>query len=183
MGGAWLGAAVLWLLPPNNGANMFHDVFPGAPSGAGWLSGLQSSAANAVAGSGTAIAIALAIGSAAIGLCVLTLRGARIAVYAAIAISLVFWFLAEGLGGVFSGQATVVGSGPLMILVAAQLLALAPRRDPRRSNSSARSGVTRLLRTTTLGTEHRPRRPAEQLLSRPQRRAGSSASRGRALDR
>ena len=48
----WFGAAVLWLLPPNNGANMLHDVFAGAPSGAGWLSGLQSSAANAVVGSG-----------------------------------------------------------------------------------------------------------------------------------
>ena len=44
------------------------------------------------------------------------------------AISLVFWVLAEGLGGLFSGQGTDVGTGPLMILIAAQLLVLAPRR-------------------------------------------------------
>jgi hypothetical protein len=56
--------------------------------------------------------------------------GTRIALIASMAVSLVFWFLAEGLGGLFTGQATDVGAGPLMILIAALLLPLAERRAP-----------------------------------------------------
>jgi hypothetical protein len=124
----WLGAAAVWLLPSNASANALSDAFSGAPSGAGWLSSLHSTVAGAVAGSGTAIAVALALASAAIGLSVLWVRGTRVALFAAMAISLAFWLLAEGLGGAFSGQATDVGTGPLMVLIAAQLLVLSPRR-------------------------------------------------------
>ena len=63
----WLGAAVLWLFPSNYGANALHDAFAGAPSGAGWLSSVHSSATSAVAGSGSTLALLLAIASAAIG--------------------------------------------------------------------------------------------------------------------
>jgi hypothetical protein len=124
----WLGAAVLWLFPSNAGANALHDAFAGAPSGTGWLASVESTAANAVAGSGVALAIALALASAAIGLAVLWGRGTRVALYGAIVISLVFWVLAEGLGALFTGAATDIGTGPLMVLIASQLLVLAPRR-------------------------------------------------------
>jgi hypothetical protein len=126
----WLGAAVLWLFPSNSAADALHDAFAGAPAGAGWLAGLQSDAASAAAGSGATIALLLAAVSAAIGLAVLFSRGTRIALYASMALSVAFWFLAEGLGGLFTGSATDVGTAPLMLLIAAQLLVLAPRRQP-----------------------------------------------------
>jgi hypothetical protein len=102
-------------------------VFTNAPSGAGWLSSLHSSVADMIGGSGMTVAVLLAVISAEIGLCVLWGRGTRIALIGAMTLSLVFWLLAEGLGGLFTGQATDVGTGPLMILIAALLLPLAAR--------------------------------------------------------
>ena len=36
----WLGSALLWLLPANDGAASIHDAIAIAPTGAGWLSGV-----------------------------------------------------------------------------------------------------------------------------------------------
>jgi hypothetical protein len=121
----WLAAAALWLFPANAGANALSAAFTSAPSGMGWLSSLHSSAANLVGDSGMTAALVLAVISAEIGLCVLWARGTRVALIGSMALSLAFWFLAEGLGGLFTGQATDVGTGPLMILIAALLLPLA----------------------------------------------------------
>ncbi|HTU85180.1 MAG TPA: hypothetical protein VMF57_06365 [Solirubrobacteraceae bacterium] len=123
----WLGAAVFWLFPANAGRDATSSALSSAPSGAGWLSSLHTAAANLVNGSGMTVAVLLAVISAEIGLCVLWGRGTRIALIASMAVSLVFWFLAEGLGGLFTGQATDVGTGPLMILIAVLSLPLAAR--------------------------------------------------------
>jgi len=124
--GLWLAAAVLWLFPANAAANAVSAAFTGAPAGAGWLTSLHSDAARAVGGSGATLALVLAVVSAEIGLSVLLGRATRTALAVSIAISLAFWVLAEGFGGVFTGQATDVGTGPLMVLIATQLLLLAP---------------------------------------------------------
>lgn len=121
----WLAAAALWLFPANAGRDATSSAFASAPSGAGWLSSLHASTATLVGGSGMTVAVLLAVISAEIGLCVLRGRGTRIALIAAMAVSLVFWLLAEGLGGLFTGQATDIGTGPLMILISALLLPLA----------------------------------------------------------
>lgn len=122
----WLGSAALWLLPANDGASAVHDAIAAAPSGAGWLSSALNDAANATAGDGTAIAIAIAIVSATIGLAVLRDWHARAFLKIAIAISVVYWVFGQGLGGVFTGEATDVSTAPLMILIASMLLALKP---------------------------------------------------------
>jgi hypothetical protein len=124
----WVGASALWLFPSNLAAGSFHDAFTGAPSGAGWLSSLQSSAASAVGGSGAELAMVLAVVSAFVGVGVLWPRTTRPALVVSMVLSAVYWVLAEGLAGLFTGQATDVGTAPLMILVASQLLVLAPRR-------------------------------------------------------
>lgn len=126
----WLGAATLWLLPANAGGDALRSAFDSAPSGAGWLTSLHSAVAGAVGGSGTTITVVLAVVSAEIGLCVLWARGARIALLCSIPISLAFWLLAEGFGGLLTGQATDVGTAPLMILIAALLLPVAQRSAP-----------------------------------------------------
>jgi hypothetical protein len=123
----WLATAALWLFHANAASDATSAAFTSAPSGAGWLSSLQSSAANLVSGSGMTVAVLLAVISAEVGLCVLWGRGTRIALIGSMAVSLAFWFLAEGLGGLFTGQATDVGTAPLMILIAALLLPLAAR--------------------------------------------------------
>lgn len=121
----WLGAAALWLFPANAGANAISGRLTGAPSGAGWLTSLHSDTARMFHGSGATVAVVLAVISAEIALSVLFGRGTRTALLASMALSLMFWLLAEGLGGLFTGQATDVGTSPLMILVAALLLPLA----------------------------------------------------------
>lgn len=123
----WLATAALWLFPANAGRDATSSAFTSAPAGMGWLSSLRSDAASLLNGSGMTVAVLLAVISAELGLCVLWGRGTRVALIGSMAVSLAFWFLAEGLGGLFTGQATDVGTAPLMILIAALLLPLAAR--------------------------------------------------------
>ncbi|MBV9197358.1 MAG: hypothetical protein JO168_24755 [Solirubrobacterales bacterium] len=125
----WLAAAALWLFPENAGANAISGTLAGAPSGGGWLTSLHSNAARLFQGSGATVAVVLAVISAGIALSVLFARGTRMALLASIALSLTFWLLAEGFGGLFTGQATDVGTSPLVILIAVLLLPLAARRS------------------------------------------------------
>jgi hypothetical protein len=114
------------LFPANDGAGAVHDAIAATPSGAGWLSGVLSFAAKATAGHGTTIAIAMAIFSTAIGVSALRNWHPRVFLALAIALSLVFWVVGQGLGGVFTGQATDVSTAPLMILIASLLFARGP---------------------------------------------------------
>ena len=130
----WLVSATLWLLPANDGAGSLHDAIAGAPSGAHWLSGLLGSAASATSGRGTIIAIGLATcrpqsGSASESV-------PRTALPCRCDGDLLcFWIIGQGLGGVLTGQATDVGTAPLMVLTAALLLA---RERTERTGVSAR---------------------------------------------
>jgi hypothetical protein len=119
----WLGSALLWLLPANSSPNTTHDAIAAVPSGAGWLTNILDAAAKATAGHGTTIAIVMAAVSAAIGVAVMRHRLAKPALVLGIAISLVYWVIGQGLGGVFTGQATDIGTAPLVILIASLLYA------------------------------------------------------------
>lgn len=141
----WLAGAALWLMPANNGPGGLHDLFTGAPAGASWLSSLQSSAATAVAGAGSGLAIALAIASAAIGMSVMSSRTERIGLIASVPLLLIGWVLAEGFGAVFTGTATDVGTNPLMMLLAVQLLALGVERVPQAGRIQAATAGPRLV--------------------------------------
>jgi methyl-accepting chemotaxis protein len=125
----WLGFAALWLLPGNRAAGAVHDAIAAAPSGVGWLSSLISGAATVTAGRGTPIAIALALVSAAIGVAVWRGWQARLFLTLSIVLSGLFWLVGQGLGGVFTGQATDPSTAPLLILLAGLLfIPAAPAR-------------------------------------------------------
>jgi hypothetical protein len=117
----WLGCAVLWLLPANSRAGAVHDAIAGAPAGAQWLSGLLDAAATAATDHGTMIAIVLAIASAAIGLAVLYEWHPQAFLTMQVCLLALYWVLGQGLGGIFTGRATDVGTGPPMILIALML--------------------------------------------------------------
>jgi hypothetical protein len=119
----WLGAAVLWLLPANDGASSTHDAIAAAPSGAGWLSGILRLAAQAATGRGTTIALALATISLSIGVSLVYRWNTRFFLGVAIVVSAGYWIVGQGLGGVFTGQATDPGSAPVMVIIAGLLLA------------------------------------------------------------
>jgi hypothetical protein len=102
------------------------------------------------------IAIGLAIVSAAIGLSLASRYHARLFLVVATVISLCFWIIGQGLGGVLTGQATDVGTEPLMVLTAALLLA---RERTERTSVSGRlvehvASPTRALTRSAPADEH-----------------------------
>lgn len=141
----WLGSAILWLLPANSSASATHDAITAVPSGAGWLTGVLNGAANATADRGTIIAIVMAVVSAAIGVMVLRDWHATAALIAGVAISLVYWAIGQGFGGILTGQATDVSTAPLVILIAALIYAHS-RHRPHRSRIGAEAVRGRAIR-------------------------------------
>jgi hypothetical protein len=149
-GALWLGSAALWLFPANDGAGSVHDAVAAVPSGTGWLSSLLDSVARATAGHGSEIAVVMALISATVGIGVWRGRHVRPFLALGIAVSLVYWVVGQGLGGVFTGQATDVNAAPLVILVASMLYVLAPARQRTRTRSEARRDAAP-RRARTLG--------------------------------
>jgi hypothetical protein len=126
----WLSSAVLWLLPANSSSNATHDAIAAVPSGTGWLTSILDAAAKASTGHGITIAIVMSVLSAAVGAAGLRQRLATPALVMGIAISVAYWVIGQGLGGVFTGQATDIGTAPLVILIAGLLYAHAPSLRP-----------------------------------------------------
>ncbi len=145
----WLVGASLWLFPANYAPGSLHDMLASAPTGAGWLSSLQSNAASLVAGDGRGLAVMLALVSAVIGLSVLWRRSERIGLAASIPLLLIGWVLVEGFGGFFTGQATDVGTNPLMILLAVQLFALSVERASERGSQETHAVPGYMARAQT----------------------------------
>lgn len=123
----WGGFGLLWLLPANDSTKAIHDALANVPTGAGWLSALVRSAASASAGHGTIIAVVFAALSGLIAFAVARNSHMRAFLWVSIGLSAAFWVLGQGFGGVLTGQATDVNSGPLLILLAGALLAAHPR--------------------------------------------------------
>ncbi len=139
----WLGLAALALLPatraPNAISRMIASMAPGEPA---WLAWLDTHGASALTRPGPAASVLLAAVLAAIALAPLTLarppgsalaarpgrppRLARAAILLALAVAAALW-LAQGLGGIFTGSGTDPGTGPLLALLA---LAYWPAAQP-----------------------------------------------------
>ena len=139
----WLGLAALALLPatraPNAISRMIASMAPGEPA---WLAWLDTHGASALTRPGPAASVLLAAVLAAIALAPLTLarppgsalatrpgrppRLARAAIVLALAVAAALW-LAQGLGGIFTGSGTDPGTGPLLALLA---LAYWPAAQP-----------------------------------------------------
>jgi hypothetical protein len=126
----WLGSALLWLLPANDGAASIHDAIATTPAGAGWLSSTLTWLAHAATGRGTAIALALATVSVCIGLSLPYGWHTRFFLGLAITVSASYWIAGQGFGGLLTGQATDPGSAPVLTLIASMLLAQEHRREP-----------------------------------------------------
>ena len=84
----------------------------------GWVRLAQNSLASLTAGDGLAVSVLLAAACLLAGLADFTGRLTRPALVLAGALGLAFW-VAEGFGGIATGQATDPNSGPLLILLAA----------------------------------------------------------------
>jgi hypothetical protein len=123
----WASLAFFALQPaaraPKAVSGMISDMAAGAP---GWLAWIDNHAANALGSQGLAASIVLAVALAAVAVGpYLPTRLARAAVVLAIVLAVVIW-LAEGLGGLFTGRGTDPNSGPLLALLAVTFWPAAP---------------------------------------------------------
>ncbi len=149
----WLLAAGLWLAPANRAPGSVRDTLAAAPGGVSWLAGIEHAAARAAAGGGLAIAIVLAAVSAAIGISALLGWRTRPFIVLACLLSLAYWVLGQGLGGVFTGSSTDPNAGPLFVLLAfAVYFALTPASSLPRVSEPAQP----LSAYTINGRSYRP---------------------------
>jgi copper(I)-binding protein len=118
----WIGGAVLQALPGQNTADALADSLSGDDM-PGWLMPLDTSVADGVRHLGAASIWLLAAVLVAVGLGGLGGRRLRsVAGWVGIVAAVVFWVVGQGLGDLFSGQATDPDSGPLLVLLAVALL-------------------------------------------------------------
>jgi hypothetical protein len=123
------GASLLWLivwgsfcysllLPANRSAGAISQIFSVTDGQPGWLAAIMNALAGLAGQRGLEISVLLAVFCAVAGIGVLRPRFVRPAVLMAAALGLLFW-VAEGLGGIFTGQGTDPNTGLLLVLLAA----------------------------------------------------------------
>jgi hypothetical protein len=123
----WGGSAWYLLLPGNRAPDAVSRIFAAAP--AGWAGFADSSLASVTAGRGLAVSVLAAVLCALTGLMIFSRRLARPAVLLACLLGWTFW-LAEGFGGLATGQATDPNTGPVLILLALCFWPPAPAPRP-----------------------------------------------------
>ena len=115
----WASLAFFALQPAARAPRAISGMIAGTAAGQpGWLAWLDSHAASALGSQGLAASIVLAVALAVVAVGPrLPVRLARAAVVLALVLAGVIW-LAEGLGGLFTGGGTDPNSGPLLALLA-----------------------------------------------------------------
>jgi hypothetical protein len=114
----WGSFAHFLLLPANRAPGAISHVLTDNEGQPGWLSAVMNSLARAAGHHGVEISVLLAVLCAGIALAMLARPLIRPALVLAGAVGILFW-IAEGLGGVFTGRGTDPNTGPLLILLAA----------------------------------------------------------------
>jgi hypothetical protein len=119
---AWL---VLWgsfayylLLPANRAPDAISALLAHTDGQPGWITAMMNGLSRAADHRSFAIAIVLAVLCAGVASAALARPLLRPALVLAIALGLLFW-IAEGLGGIFTGHGTDPNSGLLLIVLAA----------------------------------------------------------------
>ncbi len=114
----WGSFAYFLLLPENRAPDGVSQVFAFTVGQPAWLTAIMNDISRLSSARGMEISVALAV------LCLLVASGVfarptlRPALVVAIALGLLFW-LAQGLGGILTGQGTDPNTGPLLVLLAA----------------------------------------------------------------
>jgi hypothetical protein len=129
----WGGFAHYLLLPANRAPDAIAAVISRTDGQPGWLSAIMNGLSRATDHRGVEISAALAILCVCIALAMFARPLIRPALVLAVAVGALF-SIAQGLGGIFTGQGTDPSTGPLLILLAACYL---PRstRHPGLENS------------------------------------------------
>jgi hypothetical protein len=149
----WGSGAYFVLLAPNRAPGALRDAIAAGTAGQpGWIAAADHVAATAIGTHGTVTAFVLAALFAVIAAGVYVPAAARPVLVLAIVTAAVIWVLAQGFGGILTGQGTDPDTGPLLIVLAAAFWppAVAGRRLGRTRPASA--AAARLPETAAAGT-------------------------------
>lgn len=126
----WGSFSYFLLLPANRAPGTIAGLFAVTDGQPGWLVWIMNGMSGLAGQRDAEISIVLAAACALAAAGVFARQAIRPALILAAALGLLFW-LAEGLGGIFTGQGTDPGTGPLLVLLAACFW---PRRVPGAGN-------------------------------------------------
>jgi len=116
----WGSSAYFLLLAPNRAPGSLRDAISGGTAGQpGWIASMDRAAAAAIGTNGTAVTVVLAALFAVIAVGVLVPAATRPVLALAMVTAAIIWVLAQGFGGILTGQGTDPNTGPLLILLAA----------------------------------------------------------------
>jgi hypothetical protein len=114
----WGGFAHYLLLPANRAPDAITRIFSVADGQPRWVAATMALFAHGAGHRGTQVSIALAVVCAGVALGVFSRRARRPVLVLAAGLGVLFW-VAEGFGGIFTGQGTDPNTGPLLVLLAA----------------------------------------------------------------
>jgi len=114
----WGGFACYLILPASRSPAAIGQIFSVTDGQPGWITSIMNYLSSLAGGRGTEISIVVAVLCALVALGVFAPLIIRPALVVAAALGLLFW-IAEGLGGIFTGQGTDPNTGPLLVLLAA----------------------------------------------------------------
>lgn len=134
-GGLWVGGALLrvapfWFAPVYA---LHADLQLGLDQEPRWILDLNEALSHAAARAGLPLVIAIALLEAVIGIGVFTPRFRRGFLTAGMVLAAAYWCIGQQFAGLFTGAASDIGTGPLVILLAWSLW-------PRASTRSAPGG-------------------------------------------
>ena len=116
----WLAGALLELTPANHASGVpAAQVAQGAAGAPAGLDALDGLVARGIGHHGLAFALVVAAVQVEVALFSLRPSTRKAALICGAAVACVYWVLGQGVGGLFTGQATDPGAGPLWVLLAA----------------------------------------------------------------
>src|SRR5215472_8577236 len=127
LGAPWANALwlVLWgsfayflLLPDNRAPDAMAEIFSTTDGQPAWIVSLMNGMSSLAGQRGTEISVVLAVACGLVAVGVLVRPAIKPALVVSILLGLFFW-IAEGAGGIFTGQGTDPNTGPLLIVLAA----------------------------------------------------------------
>jgi hypothetical protein len=114
----WASFSCYLLLPDNRAADGVGGIFSITDGQPGWLVWIMNGLSSLAGQRGLEISIVLAIACTVVAVGVFIPAVTRPALVLAAALGVLFW-LAEGLGGIFTGQGTDPNTGLLLVLLTA----------------------------------------------------------------
>jgi hypothetical protein len=114
----WASFSYYLLLAGNRSPGAISGIFSVTDGQPDWIASIMNAMSSLAGQRGLEISVVLAVMCAVVAVSVFAPRIIMPALILAMALGLLFW-IAEGLGGIFTGQGTDPNTGPLLILLAA----------------------------------------------------------------